>query len=172
MWTPFFGEQGLVDGEELARLLRRQHFDGHAVGPDSDDAQACEEFGAFDSEAGFAGEIFAGRGVGLVEPAGVQENDVTLANGEVLLLHGAFDLGAVDGGAGVEDVFAEVARHVEQHASGNDGRDGVRPEFAQAGGGVIVTLVDAVVVAVVDTEVAEPVELRANADPGVDPVVI
>ena len=95
----------------------------------------------------------------------MEDHDVTLADFDALLLRDFLDLLDVEGGAFLDDVGAVMGGHVEQHAARHHRRDLFDAELLQAVGiGEIEQLV-AVVVDVVDADMAEAVELAADADP-------
>ena len=102
----------------------------------------------------------------------MEDHDVALADFDALLLGDFLDLLDVEGGAFLDHVGVVIGGHVEQHAARDHRRDLLDTELLQAGGiGEVGELV-AVVVDVVDADMAEAVELAADADPGVDDVVI
>ena len=127
---------------------------------------------AFDAETGLAGRIAFVVLADQAEPAGVEDDDVALADLDVLLLGDFVDLLDVEGGAFLHDVGVEIGGHVEQHAARDDRRHLLDTELLQAVRiGEIGELV-AVVIDVLDAEMAEAVDLAADADPRVKDVVV
>src|SRR6185369_8868759 len=91
---------------------------------------------------------------------------------DVLLLGDFLDLLDVEGGAFLDHVGTVMRGHVEQHAARHHRRDLLDAELLQPGGiGEFEQLV-AVVINVLDADMAEAVELAADADPAFDDVVI
>ena len=85
--------------------------------------------------------------------------------------HGV-DLRPVEGGAFLDDLDAEMRRHVEQDAARHHRRDLLDAELLQPADRRELAPLQAVVVAVADTDVAEAVELGADAGPAVEDVVV
>ena len=84
----------------------------------------------------------------------MEDHDIALANLNPLFLCGFLDLLDVEGSPFLDDVSVVIGRHVEQHAAGNHGRDLFDAEFLQTGRiGEIGELV-AVVVDMIDAEMA------------------
>ena len=82
------------------------------------------------------------------------------------------DLLDVEGGAFLDDVGAVMRRHVEQHAARHHRRDFFDAELLQPGGIGEVEQLVAVVIDVLDADMAEAIELAADADPAFDDVVV
>ena len=90
---------------------------------------------------------------------GVEQHHVPLPDLDALLLGGTDDVLLGVGRARFDDLLAEIAGHVEYHASGDDGRILLDAELGEARGlGEVADFV-AVVVDVVDADVAEPINL-------------
>jgi hypothetical protein len=82
------------------------------------DFERGEILGAAHAEAGLSGVVALVVLADQLAPARVEEDHVTLLDRpDALALHGAFDLGTVEGRAFLHDIGAEVARHVEEHAA-------------------------------------------------------
>src|SRR5258707_5995080 len=105
-------------------------------------------------------------------PAGVEYDDVALTNFDAMLLGGAVDFRDVKGGAFLDQVGAEIPGHVEQHAAGYDRRDLFDAEFFQPVRRGEIARFKSVVISPVDADMAEPVDLTADADPAFDDVVV
>src|SRR6478736_5695352 len=101
----------------------------------------------------------------------MEDHDVTLPDLDALLLRDFLDLLDIEGGAFLNHVGAVVSRHVEQHAPCYHRRDFLDAELFQPSGIGEVEQLVAIVLDVLDTEMAEAVELAADADPALDDVV-
>ena len=102
----------------------------------------------------------------------MEDHDVALADFDALFLGDFLDLLGVEGGAFLDHVGAVMRSHVEQHAPCHHRRDLFDAELLQPGGiGEIEQLV-AIVVDVLDADMAEAVELTTDADPAFDDVVV
>ena len=90
----------------------------------------------------------------------MEQDDVAAADLHALLGRDLVDLLTIKGGALGHDVCAEVGRHVEHHAAGDEGRDLLDAELLQPVGLDELAVLVAVVVDVVDANVAQPVDLE------------
>ena len=166
-------QQDLVDVEGLLRVFGWQHLQRPGVGADHGHAQRREPGCAVNAQAGFD------RAVALVVladepgPAGVEDHHVALADRcDVLALQGRLDLLAIEGRSFGHRVLAGEAHHVEDHAARGNGRHLLDAELLQAGRGDDLAALQAVVVHAVDAEVAQAIDLRADAHPARDDVVV
>src|SRR5262245_1934464 len=166
-------QQDLVHLEHAGVLLERQHLQAPGIGADHRHLALGEVARAADAEAGLDRAVALVVLADQLGPAGMEQHHVAALNRlDALALHGALDLGAIERGAFLDDVGVEVARHVEQDAARRDRRHLLDAELLQPVGGDEVGPLVAVVVDIVDADVAEAVELRADADPARDDVVV
>src|SRR6266404_1243249 len=169
--SPVHRQQDLVHLEHIFGF-ERDHFDRPGVGTDRHHALAGEVLRAFDAEPGLAGGVTLVVLADQAEPAGMEDHDIALADLDALLLRDLFDLLDVERGTLLDHVGVVIGGHVEQHAACHHRRDFFDAELLQAGGiGEIGELV-AVVIDVLDADVAEAVDLAADTDPGIENVVI
>src|SRR6266404_1656595 len=169
--SPVHRQQDLVHLEHIFGY-ERDHFDRPGVGTDRHHALAGEVLRAFDAEPGLAGGVTLVVLADQAEPAGMEDHDIALADLDALLLRDLFDLLDVERGALLDHVGVVIGGHVEQHATGDHGGYLLDTELLQAVGIGEVGQLVAVVIDVVDADMAEAVELATDADPGVEDVVI
>ena len=155
-----------------ALLLERDRLERPVVGADRDHALAHQIARAVTAQPGLDRTVALRVLVDQAQPAGVEDDHVALPNLDALFLRDRVDLGLVEGRAFLDHVDAVVRRHVEQHTARDHRRHGVGPELLHAADARDVAPLQAVVVAVADTDVAEPVDLRADAGPAVQDVVV
>ena len=174
---PVVGDQRLVDRECDVLILARQHLDPPGVAADDNHLLRCEPHRRRIGDPGFAAVV--GRILGRilleqVTPAGVDEHRVTLAQGHVVQLQpglqvclgnqrAGVEAGVLAGGVGFQLVGGlEHLDRVDDDATRGEGLDVLEAEPLQ------IVLRDVfphrrlVVVAVLDADMAHPVDMRAD----------
>ena len=102
----------------------------------------------------------------------MEQDDIALAQLDALLLGGAHNVFPGIGRAFLQQLLAEIGRHIEQHAARHDGRHFLDAELLETVGlGEILRLV-AVVVDMIDADMAQPVDLRSDAQPAHEDIVV
>ena len=145
--------------ERAIRILEWNRLHRERVSADRDHAEAREVARACHSEAGVL-QLHVGRiAQRLLLPARVKDHHVARSDCYAFALRRGVDLSAVVGRAGGQRLDTVQRRHVEQHAARRDGRHAVGAEFEQAARRHEFLRFEAVVVAVIDAEMTEAVEL-------------
>src|SRR4029077_5316243 len=142
---PAVGQQHLVDDERFLRVLTRDDLDRPGVAADRDDVLRDEPLGRVLAGAGLARVVERVLRRELLEevaPAGVDDDDVTLAQRRVVHLEPGLQVGRGDQGTLVEArLLARRVRlqlagllvhlhHVDHHAPGAKGLEGLEPGLA------------------------------------------
>ena len=106
-------------------------------------------------------------------PARVEQHDISFTHRRSLLLLHRLHILDVEELARLHGLHTEVSRHVEHDAAGDDGGNLVDAEPGQPGEkGEVPGIVAVVVHAILRADVAEPVDLRSDAEPALEDIVV
>src|SRR4029450_5067455 len=185
MWMPLSVSSMLCTMKGSFGVSPRVSAHGPGVAPARDDLLGDEPRGGVLADAGLARVVQRVLRRELLEeiaPAGVDDDDVTLAQRDVVHLESGLEVGGGDDRALLEArllagrVALELVgllidlHHVDEHATGREGLEVLEPELGHVVLGDELPHRDLVVVAVLAPDVPHPVEMRADvalAEPGV-----
>ena len=106
-------------------------------------------------------------------PARVEEDDISFAHRSALLLLHRLNIVYAEELARLHMLDAQVSRHVEHDAAGDDGGDLLDAELGQSGKkGEVLGVVAVVIDAARRPYMAEPVDLRPDAEPALEDIVV
>ncbi|AUC97844.1 hypothetical protein CWS35_29070 [Bradyrhizobium sp. SK17] len=161
----------LID-RKLLTVLGRIDLGCPGVAAEGHDLLFGKPFGRFHADPGLDFEERLVVLADQLEPSGIEEHHVTLAQRDAFLLQHRLDVGDGELGAGRNDRLTVISDHVEHDTSRHHGRHLLKSQFGDALDGDEISGFVAVVVGVVDADVADTIELRADSRPSVDQLVV
>ena len=167
-----FGQQSLMDDERHIGLFKGNCLQRRRIRADHHHTQRCQIFGTFFSKPRLFVDEFFGIGCGHCHPAGVEQHDISLADGHACCFGSGVDIGLGEGGARFDRRLFVMLRHVQQHATRRGRQNIFGPEFDDTIRPVKLACRNAVIIAVVDAKMGEAIDLGSDANIGHQYVVM